>query len=107
MADLRTLGMYQCHHCGALMAVEQHCIHCAPGAPEEVAKTACPGWGCPIRTGCPLYHTVHMKGSAHLGWIEPPYDHLTQDCTLNMPLGVVVQELTQALRKTIGRQNAN
>lgn len=108
---IEQFGIRACLTCGTPTALDRACHRCGPPSRELVpdVELRCPGWGCHLKGHCTLYLPSNAAAAGKVRWMEPPYVAEMQHCPDMLPaeLTPVLIELTDALRKTIGRQNRN
>jgi hypothetical protein len=109
--DLHRHGITLCPTCGTATAHDRACRKCGAPTQELVPNVAvrCPGWGCPLRERCALYLPSNAQGAGQVQWMEPPYVAELEHCPERVPheLSEELDQLTQALRRTVARQNRN
>lgn len=111
MMPIEQFGIRVCTQCGTATAMDRACHQCGPPRRDLMPNTElrCPGWGCHLKGHCTLYLPSNAQGAGRMRWMEPPYVPETQHCPEMEPadLTPTLVELTEVLKRTIGRQNRN
>lgn len=109
--SLEHFGIRPCPTCGTATAHDRACRRCGAPTHDLVPNVArgCPGWACPLKGQCALYLPSNAQGAGQVRWMEPPYVAELEHCTEQVAteLRGELGEMTEALKRTIGRQNQN